>query len=152
MLGIQEFLIYTREHEFLQGLQREHLERLAGLAKEARFKADQVIFREGERHGRFYLLVEGRVVLENTARGGCVPLQQLQAGDATGWSSLVSSSNGAHFQARALSPVRAVAFDGAQLSAACEADPVFGYFIMKALLGVITERLDASRLQAARDR
>jgi CRP/FNR family transcriptional regulator, cyclic AMP receptor protein len=142
----------TREHEFLQGLQRDHLERLAGLAKEARFKADQVIFREGEQHGRFYLLVEGRVALENNGTGSCVRLQQLQGGDAIGWSSLVGSPNGAHFQARALSPVRAVAFDGAQLAAACEADPMFGYFIMKALLGVITERLDASRLQVAGDR
>jgi CRP/FNR family transcriptional regulator, cyclic AMP receptor protein len=87
--------------------------------------------------------------LESTATGKLALLQRLQAGDALGWSSLVGSGGGAHFEARALAPVRALAIDGGQLAAACEADPVFGYFIMKALLGVVTERLDASRMQLA---
>jgi len=147
VIGITEFLENTSYCEFLKGLERRHLERLAGLAKEVRFKEGQVIFREGERHGRFYLLSEGEVALE----AGGSTLVQLKPGDAMGWSSLVGCEGGAHFEARALTPVRALAFDGAQLAAACEADPAFGYFIMKALLGVVTERLDATRLQLAGD-
>jgi len=149
VIGITEFLENTSNCEFLKGLERKHLERLAGLAKEVGFKTGQVIFREGERHGRFYLLSEGEVALESTATGNLALLQRLQAGDALGWSSLVGSGGGTHFEARALAPVRALAIDGGQLAAACEADPVFGYFIMKALLGVVTERLDATRLQLA---
>ncbi|HUA19446.1 MAG TPA: cyclic nucleotide-binding domain-containing protein [Bryobacteraceae bacterium] len=148
MIALTDFLESTGCCEFLQGLERSQLERLAGLAKEARFKAGQVIFEEGQRHGRFFLLSEGGVALET---GGRV-LAELQPGDALGWSSLSVSPGGAHFRARAVTPVRALAFDGAQLAAACEADPAFGYFIMKALLSVVTERLDATRLQlAARD-
>jgi len=147
VIGITEFLENTSNCEFLKGLERKHLERLAGLAKEVGFKTGQVIFREGERHGRFYLLSEGEVALESTATGNLALLQRLRAGYAMGWSSLVGS--GAHFEARALLPVRALAIDGGQLAAACEADPVFGYFIMKVLLGVVTERLDATRMQLA---
>jgi len=145
MIGITEFLASTAECDFLKGLERKHLERLASLAKEVRLKRGQVIFEEGEQHGRFYLLTEGQVALETGKR----VLAQLKPGDAVGWSSLVGSQGGAHFRARAVAPVRAITFIGAQLAAACEADPVFGYFIMKALLSVVTERLDATRLQLA---
>jgi len=150
MIAITEFLENTGHCEFLHRLERKHLERLAGLAKEVRFKAGQVIFEEGAKHGRFFLLSEGEVVLETDGR----VLVELKPGDALGWSSLAASPGGAHFRARAVTTaVRALAFDGAQLAAACEADPAFGYYIMKALLSVVTERLDATRLQlAARDR
>jgi CRP-like cAMP-binding protein len=64
-----------------------------------------------------------------------------------GWSAVTDVNQGAHFDARALSPVRAIAFDGAQLRAACESDRSFGYEMMKALLALVTERLDATRIQ-----
>ncbi|HTR36899.1 MAG TPA: cyclic nucleotide-binding domain-containing protein [Bryobacteraceae bacterium] len=147
MIGITEFLASTVNCDFLKGLERRHLERLAGLAKEVRLKRGQVIFEEGELHGRLYLLTEGQVALETGQR----VLVHLKPGDALGWSSLVGSPGGAHFRARAVAPARTISFIGAQLAAACEADPVFGYFIMKALLSVVTERLDAARLQLAAD-
>lgn len=147
MISLQEFIETTQEHDLLRSFAPQHLERLAKLANEVRFARDQIIFREGAQHGYFYLLVEGSVVLEIIAGGHSVLLQTLHPGDAMGWSSLVDSSSGAHFEARALSPVRALAFDGPRLREACEADPAFGYRMMKSLLALITERLDASRIQ-----
>ena len=38
-------------------------------------------------------------------------------------------------------------FDGSFLRRACDEDPAFGYALMKRLLTVITERLDATRMQ-----
>jgi CRP-like cAMP-binding protein len=147
VIGIVEFIESTRGHAVLEGFEPQDLERLAALAKEVRFKRDQVIFREGENHGRFYLILDGSVVLEMTAGGHAMSLQTLHGGDAMGWSSLVEPGGGAHFAARVISPVRALSFDGPQLRAACEADPAFGYRMMKALLSLVTERLDASRMQ-----
>jgi len=54
---------------------------------------------------------------------------------------------GKHFQARALQPVQALAFDGAALLDACRADPAFGFALMYRMLGVVSERLQATRLQ-----
>ena len=147
MINREEFLALAKEQDLLQGFEPRHLERLAGLAKEVRFHRDQIIFREGERHGFFYLIVEGSVVLEIVATGRSVLLQTLHSGDAMAWSSLLDSNKGAHFEARALAATRALAFDGAQLRAACESDPAFGYAMMKALVGLLAERLDASRMQ-----
>ena len=147
MIGIEEFVRYTQGQSILEGFEPQDLERLAALAEEVRFKRDQIVFREGDRHGRFYLLMDGAVVLEIIAAGHPMSLQTLHGGDAMGWSSLVDPDGGAHFEARVLSPVRALSFEGARLRESCESDPAFGYRMMKALLTLVTERLDASRLQ-----
>lgn len=147
MIGIEQFIQYTKGQSILEGFEPQDLERLAALAKEVHFKRDQIVFREGENHGRFYLILDGTMVLEITAGGRPMSLQTLHGGDAMGWSSLVDSEGGAHFQARVISPVRALSFDGPALGATCESDPAFGYRMMKALLTLVTERLDASRMQ-----
>jgi CRP/FNR family cyclic AMP-dependent transcriptional regulator len=148
VIAILEFFAAAKEHELLKGFEPRHLEKLAGLARDAEFNGDTVIFRQGEKVSFFYLITQGRVVLESVVKGQRIAVQTLQAGDAMGWSA-VTDANGAHFDARALSPVRAIAFDGAQLRAACESDPTFGYVMMKALFSLVTERLDATRIQMA---
>jgi CRP-like cAMP-binding protein len=51
------------------------------------------------------------------------------------------------FQARALTPVSALAFEGEQLLASFKADPTFGLALMLRLMGVVSERLRATRVQ-----
>jgi CRP/FNR family cyclic AMP-dependent transcriptional regulator len=43
--------------------------------------------------------------------------------------------------------VDALALDGGELLAACKRDPGFGFTLMQRLLGVVSERLQATRLQ-----
>jgi CRP-like cAMP-binding protein len=147
VIGVEQFIQCTKGQNILAGFEPQDLERLAALAKEVHFKRDQIVFREGENHGRFYLILDGTMVLEITAGGHPMSLQTLHGGDAMGWSSLVDSEGGAHFQARVISPVRALSFEGASLRSTCELDSAFGYRMMKALLTLVTERLDASRMQ-----
>jgi len=148
MIAIDKFIAATKEQELLRDFEPQHLEQLAAVANEVRFVRDQIVFHEGERHGLFYLIEEGSLVLEIVAAGKSVLLQTLHSGDAMGWSSLIDANgNGAHFEARALSPVKALAFDGAKLREACESDNAFGYRMVKALLSLLTERLDATRMQ-----
>ena len=52
-----------------------------------------------------------------------------------------------HFDARALSHVRATAFDGACLRGKCEDDPALGYDLMKRFAQVLIERLQWTRLR-----
>ena len=54
---------------------------------------------------------------------------------------------GKHFQARALERTAALAFDGAALLKACREDPSFGFALMYRMLGVVSERLQGTRLQ-----
>ena len=135
-----------RHHPFVAEFEPRHVEKLATLAKEIRFERDQILFREGDECSEFFLVVTGLVALEIAAPGHTFRVQTLFAGDELGWSAVLMGS-GKHFQARALERVEALAFEGADLLAACREDPAFGFALMQRLLGVVAERLQATRVQ-----
>ena len=135
-----------QKHPFVGEFQPQHIEKLSALAKEVQFERDQVIFHEGDECHDFYLIVKGRVALEIEAPGHTFRVQTLHEGDELGWSAILMG-RGKHFQARALQPVNALAFDGVALLDACRADPAFGFALMYRMLGVVSERLQATRLQ-----
>jgi CRP/FNR family transcriptional regulator, cyclic AMP receptor protein len=107
---------------FLEGLGDDRLALLAGCAGNVHFDAGAPIFREGEEADTF------------------------GAGEALGWSWLFPPYRW-HFDARALSPVRATGFDGACLRTKCEADPALGYELMSRFAQLLIERLQWTRLR-----
>jgi CRP/FNR family cyclic AMP-dependent transcriptional regulator len=135
-----------QKHPFVGEFQPQHIEKLSALAKEVQFERDNVIFHEGDECHDFYLIVQGRVALEIEAPGHTFRVQTLSAGDELGWSAILMG-RGKHFQARALQDVDALAFDGAALLAACREDKAFGFALMYRMVGVVSERLQATRLQ-----
>jgi CRP/FNR family transcriptional regulator, cyclic AMP receptor protein len=135
-----------QKHHFVEAFEARHVEKLATLANEVRFAPEQVIFREGDECSEFYMIVSGRIALEIEAPDHTLRVQTLSAGDELGWSALLMGS-GKHFQARALEPVEALAFEGVELLAACKQDNAFGFAFMQRLLAVVAGRLQATRLQ-----
>lgn len=133
-------------HPFVAEFEPRHIDKLATLAREVRFDRNHIIFREGDECSEFYLIVTGLVALEIAAPGHTFRVQTLFAGDELGWSALLMGS-GKHFQARTVERVDALAFEASELLAACREDPVFGFVFMQRLLGVVAERLQATRLQ-----
>lgn len=127
-------------HGLLKDLDPHHLHRLAGLALEAFFDPGHVVFHEGDDCMFFYLLVSGSVLLKS----GDEFVQVLGPGEALGWSSLIEGEH-KHFQAVALTRVTALAFDGAELRRVSNAHPDFGYALLKRLLPVLVQRLEAAR-------
>ena len=139
-------LATLRHHPFVHEFEDRHIERLATLARDERFDRGHVIFREGDECSEFYLIVNGLVALEIAAPGHTFRVQTLFAGDELGWSALLMGS-GKHFQARALERVDALSFNGVEVLASCREDTAFGFSLMQRLLGVVAERLQATRLQ-----
>jgi CRP/FNR family cyclic AMP-dependent transcriptional regulator len=135
-----------RHHPFVAEFEPRHVERLAALATEKRIERDQLLFREGDDFSEFYLIVSGLVALEIAAPGHTFRVQTLFAGDELGWSALLMGK-GKQFQARTLERVDVLAFEGAELLAACREDTLFGFILMRRLLGVVAERLQATRVQ-----
>jgi CRP-like cAMP-binding protein len=132
---------------FLAGLGRSELELLAGCARNVHFDDGDVLFREGEPADTFYVVRQGSVALEIHAptRGG-MTIETIDAGDVIGWSWLFPPYRW-HFDARALTGVRATAFDGECLRGKCETDPALGYDLMKRFAQVLIERLQWTRLR-----
>jgi len=118
-----------------------------GCAANVTFEAGDFIFRDGAAADRFYLLRHGKVGVEVFVPGsGAVRLETLEDGEVLGWSWLFPPYK-AHFDARAVTFVRALSMDGACLRAKCEKDPAFGYDLMKRFAPVLIQRLHATRMQ-----
>ena len=133
-------------HPFSKHFAPPQLECLASLARAVTFAPEQVIFHTGDDCHDFYLIVGGRVALEMPVGKRMLRIQTLGDGDEFGFSALIMG-RGMTFQARALQPVEALAFDGSRLLEACRADPELGFGLMRQLLLIVSERLDATRLQ-----
>ena len=125
--------------------------KLVRLGIEAGFEPEQLIFREHDDSGQFFYITSGSIALEQSTTDHSIRIQTLHEGDFLGWSALLGSGT-RHFQARALTPVSLLTFDGEFLHRKCEDDPLFGYVLMKRLLLLVTERLDAARGQLAESR
>ena len=139
-------LAAVQQHPFSLGLTPEHCATLAALGTRVQYPKDSLIFAEGDERHEFFLLLKGRVALEMMAQGKPLRVHTLEAGDELGWSSVLSG-RGKFYQARALEPVETIKFDGYVLLEKCRADNSFGYKIMHRLVGVVSERLQAARMQ-----
>ena len=130
-----------------QGLNAERLELLAGCASNVGFAPGEVLFREGDEANAFYVIRNGTVALEAfvPARGG-LTIETIDAGEVVGWSWLFQPYRW-HFDARAISQVRATAIDGACLRGKCDDDPALGYDLMQRFAQVMIERLQWTRLR-----
>ena len=142
----ETLLQVLRKHPFVAEFKPEQIARLATMAKQVHFDAGQIIFHEGDEYSVFYLLEDGMVALELEMPGQVLRVQTLYAGDEFDWSALLSHA-GKHFQARALTAVTALAFEADELQATFKGDPEFGMAFMLRLLGVVSERLRATRVQ-----
>ena len=143
----KHFLEMAHAYRLLCELDPRQLRKLLPLGEERQYQKDEIIFREGDRAAYLSLIVSGEVILEKIAAGGAVPIQTLRPGEAMGWSALTEDGH-AQFRARALSPVETIVFPGDRLREACDRDTEMGYHLMKQLLRVAAQRLDAVREQA----
>lgn len=136
-----------RSLDFFAPFDEAQLRQIASCASEVRFRAGAMIFREGDRADRFFVIREGTVALElHAGSGPARTIMTVERGDILGWSWLIPPHKWT-FDARAVEPTTAVAFEAAGVLGACEANPAFGYTVVKRFLGVIARRLEATRLQ-----
>ena len=136
-----------REHPFLRGLAKRHLEFLTGCASNVRFDAGEFLFREGDEANASYLVRAGRIALEIDVPGrGSNQIQTIEAGQVLGWSWLYPPYKW-QFDARAVEPVRAIKLNGECLRLKCEADHDLGYELVKRFLYQVHQRLERTRFQ-----
>jgi CRP/FNR family transcriptional regulator, cyclic AMP receptor protein len=136
-----------RASPVFEGLEPDALSLIAGCASNVRFDQGAVLFREGDAADTFFLIRHGTVALEMfvPARGAAV-IETIEAGEVVGWSWLFPPYRW-HFDARALTQLRATAFDGACLRGKCDDDPALGYALMSRFAQVLIGRLQWTRLR-----
>jgi CRP/FNR family cyclic AMP-dependent transcriptional regulator len=136
-----------REHPFMKDLEKRHLELITGCASNVVFKPDEFIFREGDEANSFYIIRQGKVIIETyMPEKGPIAIQSREAGDVTGWSWMIPPYRW-HFDARAVEMTRAIALDGKCLRGKMDEDHDLGYAFMKKFATIIAQRLEATRIQ-----
>ena len=129
------------------GLRPDHLELIAGCARNRVFAADDHLLHESEPADDFYVIRRGDVALETYApQHGALTIETLHDGDLVGWSWLVPPYR-TMFDARALAETHTISFDGSCLRGKCETDHDLGYELMRRFTAVIVERLQSTRLR-----
>lgn len=132
-----------RSHPFLAGLAPEYVDQLAEITTTARYAGNDVVLEQGEQSTHLYLITAGRVALEISGPGQPFRVDTLAAGDEFGWSWALGTPG--VYQVRTLEPMEALVVSASELSELCERDAAFGYALMRRLLGVVAERLQATR-------
>ena len=141
----QSLCALIEQQPFFKGLNAHQLELLTGSAMEMQFEPGQSILQEGSPANRFYLILEGKVVLESKLEeGGMIPIQTLGPGDDLGWSWLFPPHY-LHFSARALEPTRTILFYGTRLREQCEQDHDLGYQLLQRIAEVVIQHLRATQ-------
>ncbi len=135
------------EHPFFKGLEQQYLKLIVACASNVRFEKGEFVFREGGEANSFYILRHGQVALEaNAGQRGLVTIETLSEGDVMGWSWLVPPYRW-HYDAQALSLVRAIALDGKCLRKKCADDHSFGYELFSRFFPVLIDRLQHMHMQ-----
>jgi hydrogenase maturation protease len=123
------------------------LQQLAAAARLEEHHTGVVLFREGERLTRFFVVALGTVAVEiagpdrRTRR-----IHTVGPGELLGWSPILGAGP-MTATARTLTPARLVSLDATSVVAACDADPRLGYLLMRRTAAAIAARLNATRLQ-----
>ena len=136
-----------RQHPFFEGLEDHHLSIIVGCAKNVKFEEKEMVFQEGDDADWFYLIREGMVAIQIVVpQKGSTTVQTVEEGDVVGWSWLFPPYKW-QFDVRALQQTRALAFDAKCLRTKCEEDHDLGYELFRRFSRIVTDRLEATRLQ-----
>ncbi len=105
------------------------------------------IFHEGERAEHFWLITDGTVGVDLRVPGrGEVLIETLQPGAVLGWSWMFAPYVW-HFGAVAARTTHAIQFPGADVMRLCQDYPTLGMDLMRRFMGVVVDRLQATRLR-----
>lgn len=140
-----EFVQLLERSEFFSGLAQGQLAWLAEQATEIQFDDGQRVVGHGDVADRFFLILEGELLVEVPAIAGpSLEITRLGPGQVFGWSWLIKPYRW-HFNARAMGLTRVLDFDGKAILARCEADTDFGFALLRRFSGLMGTRLEAAQ-------
>jgi CRP-like cAMP-binding protein len=133
--------------DFLSGLTDRARDKFLSLAETFHFRAGEVIFRQDDVARYLYLIRRGDVAIEiHIPTRGTRRIDTVGQGELFSWSAVVFP----HIEtatARALEETEVLGVRGDALVLSCKKDCPFCTEIYRALAGVISSRLRATRLQ-----
>lgn len=141
----QQIIEVLEDAEFFSLLEPADREWLAEQATETRFEEGQLVARQGDEANRFFLVLEGELLVEVPAiTGPPLEVTRLGPGKIFGWSWLIEPYRW-HFNARAAVATRVLDFDGRAILERAEAEPKFGYALLRRFSALMGTRLESAQ-------
>src|SRR5690554_4097946 len=126
-MDTKEIISLLDNARFFADLDADDRRWLAEHAVETSFSDGQLVVRQGDSAARFFLILNGSLVVEVPALSGpSLEVTRLGPGKVFGWSWLIEPYRW-HFNARATGATRVLDFDGRVILARAEEEPGFGY-------------------------
>ena len=124
--------------EIFEGLDKEHVEKIAALCQIKSYGPGDYVFRQGDFGEDLYIIPDGHVYLERTldlgARKGCAVLGILGKGRVFGcWSVLFDEPHNLMSSASCRKPTQVIAIKGTDLRDMLKGNTEIGYNILKKL-------------------
>ena len=134
-------------HPFAGGLSDAQLDAVASCARVRHVPGGTIIFKEGAEAKSVYLVLDGRISLEQHVPGrGGVQLESLVAGDLLGFSWLMPDGQWL-LDARAVEATELLVLDAACLQARMAADGNLALRLSQQIILQLYQRLERVRLQ-----
>jgi CRP/FNR family transcriptional regulator, cyclic AMP receptor protein len=134
-------------HPFLSGMSPSQLGPLADHATWTVFGPGQRIFAEGGEADRFWLIEDGEIALDIQVPGrGLVTIETLGPWTVLGWSWLEPPYRW-HFGAVSRRMTSAIEIDARAVRELLDREPGLGYSLTRRFLGVVVDRLQATRIR-----
>ena len=133
---------------WFQGLKPRYLQKLTDIAHLQNVTNGEILFREGDKDGYLYIVIQGRVALDIfVPHRGKVRIYTAEPWDVFGWSSLTSNVRGRTAGAVCIMDGLVIGIDAEKLRQACDEDHDLGYIVMRRLSNIVASRLLVTRLQ-----
>jgi CRP-like cAMP-binding protein len=140
---IKDFLA---EAPFFRGMPDKYIELLATCGQLARFKAGDLLVKEGEEANCFFLIRDGEVAIESRVPGGSLTVSKVGPEGLVGFSWLFPPHRTA-FDARAVTDARTISLNGACLRRKAAEDHELGFELMSRFAELMLRRMQATRRQ-----
>ncbi|MFC1963261.1 ATP-binding protein [Chloroflexota bacterium] len=132
-----------------EDLTDSELDKIVALCREEVYEDGATIFREDEPANEFYVVAEGRIVLEMTIRIGLGSRRQgaieaIIGGDVFGWTAIAGLSTYT-MSARCIEETKVVTIDRTRLLLLFEEDHHIAHKVMKKLLVIVSARVQKTR-------
>ena len=139
-----------KQIEILRHLSDEMLDKLIPITELLHFDKRELIFRQGEKSQRFYMLKEGKVILELRITDKiAVSLSAIKSGNSFGWSAMMDGEEYT-IDAVCAEPCKVFSFQSQKIKALFEQDHSLGFLISQRLLEIIKKRFDTRTEQFVR--
>ena len=146
-MSAQDMVVKLKKSRFFCNMQTGDLEEVAKICREVELPARMVVFEEYDRAEVVYVIMSGQVSLAICEpKQSCRQIAIVGEGDLVGWSALLGKTRLSD-TASTLTPVKAMIFNGAELSKFCTEHPSFGLEFMRQAALAMALRLSGTRLQ-----